>query len=68
MAGIPAGREAGGVASYERHRSEQTLLYRIVEQHYPTFLSLMAVQSRALPTYVQREFDDYLRCGRLVTR
>lgn len=50
---------------YQRHRPEQTLLYRIVEQHYPVFAEHMAAQGRSLPDYVQSEFEDYLRCGRL---
>lgn len=54
----PAGR-------YQRHRPEQTLLYRIVEQHYPAFSVHLAAQGRDLPAYVQREFEDYLKCGRL---
>lgn len=69
MAGIPAGRDACAVADsagyYERHRPDQTLLYQIIEQHYPVFSALMAEQGRELPRYVQREFEDYLRCGRL---
>jgi len=68
MAGTP-GRDACSVAGrsgyYERHRPEQTLLYQIIEQHYPIFSALMAEHGRALPGYVQREFEDYLRCGRL---
>ena len=60
--------DQGNVASYERHRPEQTLLYRIVEQYYPGFLELLASQGRSLPGYVQREFDDYLKCGRLEYR
>ena len=59
-----AGR-AGGAVPYQRHRPEQTLLYQIVEQYYPAFAALMAEQERSLPDYVQREFEDYLRCGRL---
>jgi hypothetical protein len=54
-----------GAAPYQRHRPEHTLLYRIVEQHYPAFVTHMAEQERPLPEYVQREFEDYLRCGRL---
>jgi len=27
---------------YQRHRPEQTLLYRIVEQHYPVLIEHMA--------------------------
>ena len=55
----------GGTASYQRHRPEHTFLYQIVEQHYPAFVAHMAEQERPLPEYVQREFEDYLRCGRL---
>jgi len=54
-----------GAELYQRHRTEQTLLYRIVEQHYPPFVTHVARQERPLPDSVQREFDDYLRCGRL---
>jgi hypothetical protein len=50
---------------YQRHRPEQTLLYQIVEQHYPAFTAHLAERGRELPGYVQREFDDYLKCGRL---
>jgi ribosomal protein S27E len=50
---------------YRRHRPEQTLLYRIVDECYPAFAALMAEQDRELPGYVQREFEDYLKCGRL---
>jgi ribosomal protein S27E len=50
---------------YQRHRPERTLLYQIVEQHYPAFVAHMAQQERPLPDYVQQEFEDYLRCGRL---
>jgi len=50
---------------YERHRPEQTLLYQIVAQHYPRFLTQLAAENRFLPEYVQQEFTDYLKCGRL---
>jgi hypothetical protein len=53
------------VGRYQRHRPEQTLLYRIVEQNYPAFTASLAAQGREFPGYVQREFDDYLKCGRL---
>ena len=41
-------------AVYTRHRPEQTLLYRIVEEHYPTFRDLLEQQRRPLPAYVAR--------------
>jgi len=50
---------------YVRQKPEQTLLYQIIEQHYPAFISLMEQQGRSLPFYVRQEFDDYLKCGRL---
>ncbi len=51
--------------SYQRHRPEQTLFYKLVEEHYPAFAERMACEGRALPDYVRREFDEFLRCGRL---
>jgi ribosomal protein S27E len=50
---------------YQRHQPETTLLYRIVEQHYPAFLAHLASEGTTLPDYVQQEFTDYLKCGRL---
>lgn len=52
-------------AFYQRHRPEQTLLCRIVDEYYPAFAAHLAEQGRELPGYVQREFEDYLKCGRL---
>ena len=52
-------------ATHVRHRPEQTLLYQLVERHYPEFARLMAAQGSPLPGYVAREFEDYLKCGRL---
>ena len=53
------------VGRYQRHRSEHTLLYHIVERYYPAFTAHLAARGRELPGYVQREFEDYLKCGRL---
>jgi hypothetical protein len=50
---------------YARHQPEETLLYRLVEQHYPTFLAAREAAGRPLPSHVRREFDAYLKCGRL---
>ena len=69
MTALLAGRDAsiGGdrAARYARHRPEQTLLYQIVEAHYPAFLANLTARDKTLPAYVQREFEDYLTCGRL---
>ncbi len=52
-------------ARFRRQRPEQTRLHQLIEQHYPLFGACMAGQGRRLPDYVQREFEDDLRCGRL---
>lgn len=51
--------------TYKRHRPEITLLYQLVERYYPDFIDNLAQQGRCLPNYVEREFDEFLRCGRL---
>ncbi len=48
-----------------RHRPEATLLYQLVEQHYPAFREQRAVAGRPLPEHVEAEFAAYLKCGRL---
>ena len=53
---------------YQRRRSEQTLLYQLVERCYPDLLDLLAAQDRPLPKYVQREFDDFLEVRAVGTR
>ncbi len=60
-------RSAEGNASpgYQRHSRKKTLLYQIIKQHYPDFLSEMEAQDRPLPDYVQDEFEAFLECGRL---
>jgi ribosomal protein S27E len=54
-----------GAFHYQRHRPEKTLLYQLVSRHYPVFRQQLAEDGRILPDYVQREFEDYLKCGRL---
>jgi hypothetical protein len=49
---------------YKRHRPETTLLYQLVEPYYPKFIASLAEQGKYLPKYVEREFDEFLRCGR----
>lgn len=51
--------------TYQRHQPEQTLLYQLVQQHFPAFLKHQAAEGRSLPEYVQQEFTDFLKCGRL---
>ncbi|WP_455423907.1 ISCR element clade Ia family transposase [Aquilutibacter rugosus] len=70
---VPEGREPARAASaaatvrpmprYARHAPERTLLYALVQAHYPDFLARLAAEDRSLPEYVRADFDDYLRGG-----
>ena len=50
---------------YARHPPEESLLYQIVEQHAEPFFQDLAERDVSLPGFVRKEFDAYLRCGRL---
>ncbi len=61
LAGSSVDRRQRG---YERHRPEETLLYRLVAEHLETFLAESRERhDRPLPKYVERELRAYLRCG-----
>jgi len=51
--------------SYERHQTEHTLLYQLVEQHYPIFKASLEDQRQSLPHHIQQQFDDFLKYSRL---
>lgn len=50
---------------YFRHRPEATLLYTLVERHYPELVAAREAAGRPLPKHVEEEFEAYLKCGRL---
>nr|WP_238526938.1 transposase zinc-binding domain-containing protein [Glaciecola nitratireducens] len=50
---------------YKRNRPETTSLYQLVERYYPEFTTNLAERGKYLPKYVEREFDEFLRYGRL---
>jgi hypothetical protein len=51
--------------AYQRHQPEKALLYQLVSSYYPAFTEYLAREGKVLPDYVQREFEAYLKCGRL---
>lgn len=62
-----AARQPGslpGLASrlhYERHRPEQTTLYRLVQQHAASFIAHTEASTDAeLPRFIKDEFDAFL--------
>jgi hypothetical protein len=50
--------------SYRRHQPELTVLYETVERYWPEFQE-RAEEAGGLPRFVVREFEEYLRSGRL---
>ena len=50
--------------TYERHKPEETLLYKIVQENLLGFLEQVEVDTGyPLPDFVIKEFDEYLKCG-----
>ncbi|MFT5334288.1 MAG: hypothetical protein ACI9GB_002195 [Halioglobus sp.] len=62
---LSPGKDALAHATYERPRPEQTLLYQLVDKHYPALIGQLESQGESLPAHVHREFEAYLKCGRL---
>ncbi|MDA0843486.1 MAG: transposase [Bacteroidetes bacterium] len=54
-------------AEYNRRRPERTLLYQLVKKHVPAISHSDDEPSslHGLPRIVHREFENYLKCGRL---
>jgi hypothetical protein len=49
--------------TYQRRRPESTPCYRIIQQHWETFLEARNYEGKPLPKYIKDEFDAYLKCG-----
>ena len=64
--GVPW-HDRSGVRSplyYERHRPEQTTLYRLVQQRAASFIAHTEASTGAeLPRFLKDEFDAFLECG-----
>jgi hypothetical protein len=57
----------GAPVHYERHRPEQTTLYRLVLQHAASFIAQTEASTGAeLPLFIKDEFDALLECSILV--
>jgi len=48
---LSPGKGAPGRATYERHRPEQTLLYQLIEKHYPALIEKLDAQGKSLPLH-----------------
>ena len=50
-------------ASYRPREVTQSLLYRVVQSHFKTFISAREAEGKYLPGYVTREFEAFIGCG-----
>jgi hypothetical protein len=48
---LSPGKDALGHATYEHHRTEQTLLYQLIEKLYPALIEQLDAQGKSLPTH-----------------
>ncbi len=56
--------KALGCQTYQRHKPEETILYKVVQENLETFLRLVHEEcGRPLPEFVEKEFREYLKCG-----
>ena len=56
---MPLVTQPTNVTDPSRHCSSKLL------KRYPALVDQLAQQGKCLPEHVHREFDDYLKCGRL---
>jgi hypothetical protein len=64
MASARQPAQAGARFCYERHRPEETTLYRVVQEELETLLAQVEAQTGSgLPQFIQDEFEAYLQCG-----
>jgi len=61
----PASASGSTTPGYDRHRPEETVLYKTVQTHWKTFLSELesAAEPPELPAFVIAEVEAFLRCG-----
>ena len=41
------------------------MLYQVIEEYWPGFKAELASHGKYLPTFISREYDEYLKCSRL---
>ena len=52
-----------GKPTYSKRRPETTVLYRVVQEHFATFVAMHDQSERPLPPYVLSEFASFIKCG-----
>ena len=50
-------------AEYERHKPQKSLLYQIIQRHWPSFVAHCEAHDHPVPNFIKKEFEAYFRCG-----
>jgi len=50
-------------AAWRRREPETTVLYRVVQEQWETFLQRVAAGERVVPRFSMREVEGFMRCG-----
>ena len=50
-------------SGYRRHKPEETLLYKVVQENLATVFQDLEFEEKRLPAFVREEFDAFLDCG-----
>ena len=58
-------KPAPATKNYQRHEPDKTILYRLIHDNHLDLDRYLSDQGKYLPGYVRREFDAYLKCGKL---
>jgi hypothetical protein len=53
------------MATYERHRPENSVLYQTIARSWPRISQEYAIAGEKILPHVETEFDRYLKCGLL---
>lgn len=59
------GRSTPALGIYMPRQPERTLLYQLIKQHFDHLDQAVEGSGWCVPVRVRKEFEDYLKCGRL---
>ncbi len=49
--------------NYESHNRQEDLLYQVIKRHWKNFVSECESNAHAVPNFIKKEFEAFLRCG-----
>ena len=53
--------KASKAVAYDRHQPEQTVLYQLIQEHYPFLVSVLEANGEHLPSLGCQAFEEYFK-------